>query len=926
MLLRLRITLATIALFFATTELHGQSPTVVSGIVLSASSNTPIAGALLTARNRTVISDSLGRFRLVLDAGGAVELRVSHQAFAARVLPFDIATGDSLSLYVRLAARNVQLDRIVVTASERKVSAEGSTVTSIGRDAIEHVQASSLADVLQLVPGQAAVNPTLSGVRQSLLRQAPTGTSRDPGPGTEAERANALGTSVVIDGVPVSNNANLQTNLTILNSGPNALPAFASTAGRGSDLRQFAADNIESVEVVRGIPGVRHGDLTAGAILVTSRAGAQQPELRVRANPLTVEMSSVAGWGDGKRSGLSVDANIVSSQDDPRSTMDRFARYTAQVAWSRALTSRLHTTIRARGYSVADDSRQDPNDLRYQRAVSSVDRGLRTDVRLRFGDPATRGWTTELTASASLSEQASSTQELVTRDIFPLTGARRDTIAPGVFGRSEYLGQLAVDGRPRNLYLRLETRGDWSANGWRHLPLLGVEVRHDANSGSGRQFDPLRPPRQNYGVGDRPNSFSSIPALTQLAPYVEHRARTVIFSRPLDAAFGLRVDVIDPAAGGARHGSHVSPRTNVSWQVHPAVSLRGGYGKTVKAPTLSQLYPLPRYFDLVSFNYYPTNPDERLVLFTTRVVQPGASHLRAAASTKSEGAIDVRIGGTTATVIVFDERLTGAFGTTRVPLGMLVPKYRAESFPAGRPPVLEPAPFRVDSFVALYDEPRNTRVLHTRGIEASADAPEWRALRTQLSFGGALLRTHAIDNDVDIPVDQFIGGEQQPSRVGVYDAGRGSEALRVITSFRLVHRAPSVGLLISLLAQTTWREDDRPLGRIDGLPRGYVDRSGVITWITAEQAASPEFDALRRKVLPAEGRWERRPPLHLLNLRITKALPGRSQLALFANNALADRPLYQRQRQAGFERRNQPLFFGVEFLTAIPFTTSRQGT
>jgi outer membrane receptor protein involved in Fe transport len=143
-----------------------------------------------------------------------------------------------------------------------------------------------------------------------LLRQAPTASSRDPGPGTDAERANALGTSLVLDGVPLSNNANLQTTLTILNSGPAALPQFASSAGRGLDLRQFAADNVESVEVIRGIPSARHGDLTAGAILVTSRAGAQRPELRVRANPLTFEASTVAGWGSGAR-GLSLGALIA---------------------------------------------------------------------------------------------------------------------------------------------------------------------------------------------------------------------------------------------------------------------------------------------------------------------------------------------------------------------------------------------------------------------------------------------------------------------------------------------------------------------------------------------------------------------------------------------------------------------------------------
>lgn len=68
--------------------------------------------------------------------------------------------------------------------------------------------------------------------------------------------------------------------------------------------------------------------------------------------------------------------------------------------------------------------------------------------------------------------------------------------------------------------------------------------------------------------------------------------------------------------------------------------------------------------------------------------------------------------------------------------------------------------------------------------------------------------------------------------------------------------------------------------------------------------------------------WERRPPLTLVNLRLNKALPARSQLAVFVNNALADRPLYQRERSLGFEQRNLPLFFGVEFLSTLSFLSN----
>lgn len=883
---------------------------------------TPLPAIEVRLGEARFTTDSLGEVRAALPPGDLrIEVRAASLGEWTRVLP--VCGPEPLRVFARLDDRPAQLAQLVVTATEPPRSAEGSSVSRLGRAAIEHLQAASLADVLQLLPGQAAANPTLSGVRQSLLRQAPTAGSRDPGAGTEAERSNALGTAVVLDGVPLSNNANLQTNLTILNSGPNALPAFASTAGRGVDLRQVPADQIEQVEVVRGVPSARHGDLTAGAILVTSRTGARAPELRVRANPLALEASTVAGWGAPSTQGFSVDANVVANQDDPRSRFERFVRSTMQAAWQRERDGHM-LALRLRASSAVDDNRPDPDDQRNQRASQSTDRALRVDLRGRLG--ARRGWWSEATASLNIAQQRSSFTELVTRDIFPVSSARRDTLAPGVYGRSEYLTRLRIDGAPRNGYLRLETRRATTGGRWRHDPVAGTEWRYDANAGDGRVFDPLEPPRQNYGVGDRPQSFASIPAVQQLAFYAEDRIRGTMAGRALDLSLGLRLDGVDPtlrtANNYATHGWHLVPRVAGQLHLTPSLSLRAASGGTTKAPTLSQLYPQPRYFDLTSFNYYPVNPAERLVLFTTRVIDPRTPGLGSARATKHEVGADWRRGGTQATLALFQERTIGAFGTTRVPVGFSIPQYRAASFPAGQQPILEPTPYRVDPFVGLYDTPRNSRRISTTGVESTVDLPEWRPARLLVAFSAGWFRTVAGDTDADIPVQQFLGGSVPPERVGVYAGGAGFESLRGITSLRLVHRAPTVGLLASLHWQTTWAEDDRPVGRIDGLPIGFVARSGELVWLRDEERTRPEYASLVRAVAPEETRWERRPPLHLFALRVTKTLPSNLQVAVFANNAFASRPLYQRQRQPGFERRNPPAFFGVEMLAALPVTRS----
>ena len=121
-----------------------------------------------------------------------------------------------------------------------KQNASGASTSSIiGRQAIDHLQASSLADIMQLIPGKEMGNVDMTQKSNLQLR-----TLRN-------NNTSAFGSSIVVDGVPISNNG-------LLTQGQ-----FSSTAFTGTDLRQIAADNIDNVEVIRGIPSAEYGDLTA---------------------------------------------------------------------------------------------------------------------------------------------------------------------------------------------------------------------------------------------------------------------------------------------------------------------------------------------------------------------------------------------------------------------------------------------------------------------------------------------------------------------------------------------------------------------------------------------------------------------------------------------------------------------------------------
>lgn len=138
----------------------------------------------------------------------------------------------------------------------------------INEEAIKHLQPKSVSDLLQLVPGNLAKNPNLNELSQATVREI------DPTNGS------SLGTSVVIDGAPVSNDANLQaiasTRYGTASSTQTDGMSDQTTAGGGTDLRTISAGIVESMEVISGIPGAEYGNLTSGVVIVKTKAGRTQ--------------------------------------------------------------------------------------------------------------------------------------------------------------------------------------------------------------------------------------------------------------------------------------------------------------------------------------------------------------------------------------------------------------------------------------------------------------------------------------------------------------------------------------------------------------------------------------------------------------------------------------------------------------------------
>ena len=201
-----------------------------------------------------------------------------------------------------MKADNFRLDEVVVTAKASK--AGQSTASTISRTAMDHMQTSSLADLMQLLPGGVVSNPNLSSASTMNIRAFGNyyGDNAESG----ALNMNSLGTAIIMDGSPISNNANMQSINSAINGSLMSKGDVAVGGGvppnSGVDLRQISTDNIESVEVIRGIPSAEYGDLTAGAVIVNSKAGKRTALHPVQNQPQCLPVLGQQGAGTRRES------------------------------------------------------------------------------------------------------------------------------------------------------------------------------------------------------------------------------------------------------------------------------------------------------------------------------------------------------------------------------------------------------------------------------------------------------------------------------------------------------------------------------------------------------------------------------------------------------------------------------------------------
>ncbi len=878
---------------------------MIFGYVRENKTNKPIAMATVLVKELeiSVMTDDRGYYQFKDLIAGKTTIAVQFLTMVGKERELFVIDYNQYQADFDLDENILALKEIEVVATEKKSG--GATASIISQKAIEHLQATSLADVLQLLPGGLASNPDFSNVNKTALRQI------------NANNMGSLGTAVIVNGAPVSNNANLQV-LNPASSGANA--SFSTSTGSGTDLRQISADNIESIEVIRGVPSVEYGDLTNGAILVKTKAGQTPFQLKARVNPTLNQLWFGKGFNLGKKAGyLNADLDYTKSFSDQRFAYDAYNRLTGSLLYSNTFFKEkpLFTSTSFSYAMNLDELKQDPDDAQTLTENSAKDNAFRFTSNGKWSLNQKFARVLQYNVSANYAVQKGYQQSLISNYIYPMSDAMNDTTKVGQYVPSEYLSKVWIEGKPFNLFAKITNSFYLKSGAFNHRFLMGAEWRTDANYGEGKSFDQSRPPRLSGNSSMRPFSYQDIPALNQLAFYVEDQISGKLFNRDLSMQLGLRYDNIQPTQllkSGI--GTVVAPRLNIGYQLTKTLNIRGGYGITAKAPTLLYLYPQDAYFDLLNFNYYATNPAERLLIVTTRRFKSDNSNLKIATNHKAELGLDYTLfGSRQLRVTLYKEHIKNGydFGST-LQTSTLIPvtNYVVASAPAGQPPTVTPGSSY--NFFASYNQPTNNIDTKNKGIEFDLDLGRFEPIRTSFVLNGAWLNTQTINTGYYIVKRQNSGAE--PSKVPIYDGGRGNEYTRASTTLRIIHNIPQARLIVTLAAQTIWVDQNKYLG-YQSIPIGYIQNSnGNIIWLTEEQRNSPTTindNELNLNIAQEYYTTEKWKPLWLFNLRLTKEIGKAMSFSFFANNVLMDRPLAESTRWMGqYSRRNPRLFFGTE--------------
>lgn len=829
--------------------------------------NNPLPGAnvIVCGTGFGTATDPFGKYRLSNIPAGKYKIKVTFIGYRPKSKTVDVPVSKNIRIDFKLYPKSFNIGGITVTAKSDLIPKDVETKTEISGAEIEHYQATNIGDVLDLVPGVSqSANPGLNKTNQVAVR------------GDQADNLSAFGTKVIIDGMPISNNANLQFEaLTGSKFG-------TGTLNRGVDLRTIPADNVKSITVITGLPSVRYGDFTNGIIEVKTKIGAKPNRLKVKNNPTTSEANFGGGFAFAeKKKSLSYNLNVARSERDLRLSGDEYTRYTGQMVLSQLLwNGNLESNIKLSGQAVYDEE-EPMNDLsrtkNYNRGFSL---GLNSWGKLNLSDLVS---TLDYTAYVKLHEINSKKSHL--RSEYLIT-PDNDTVAA-------YIGTLENKGEEWTAGGNLDWNYVFYTGDYIHKVLVGGSVQYDGNTGAGIIIDSVF---NYYGSqsGKRSYSYDDIPGETSFSFYAEDKV-TGNFLVDFSLLYGFRYEVYRPYginfsnlfSGGdfikSHQGSFFNPRMSLIMYLGRSAQIRLSAGRASKSPPMSMIYP-PE--DVMRWRS-PADSMVHYFRFNRRVPD-----LKGYQNNQYEISFDKKFMKTVGMTLSFYYR-----ERVNQPSSVQIP-YFTEANVNGENKVY---------YVDYYYKYANIGKSFSRGVEFKMRTAKIKPLNMSFSVVGSYSfqnnpgagYVYSVYPDTSlgqypnyhvpgVAVDTVIGWQYPKS-------GRWSDKIQINYYARYTNK--DLGMWITLRAEQLFRERYQSY---DLQPVNY-DR------LTDEEREIRDYNA---SIISRPNKW-------LFNFVISKSLFKGAEISFYVNNFLDDPALYRYYNissQSTIEvSRNPNIFYGMEF-------------
>lgn len=866
-----------------------------------------MASCLLKSIGAYAVTDMNGEAVLKNLPQGTFDMEISYVGF--ETINRSLRVNQDLNLTLRMNPTSLSLKEVVVVAKQN-VSGE-STSSIIGRQAIDHIQAMSLDDIMQLVPGNEMKNTDLTRQSNLQIRSLTNNTT------------NAFGASVVMDGVPMSNNGALSQG------------GFSSGAFTGTDLRQISADNIESVEVIRGIPSAEYGDLTSGLLVVHSKVGYTPWQAKAKINPGTMNYSLGKGFKLNNNMGvLNFNADYTKAWGDPRQKTRSFNRYTGSLGYSKDILPGWNTTTKLRYVMGKDWNGNDPdaiNDGTFSESINQtigISHNGKISINKRFAR------TISYTLGVNLTESSSQQTSIVSNSsgLLPILTATETGYYRVPFEQMSYSASGGTESKPGSFFAKVSNSFFVQAGKTHQNFKMGVEYHYDWNNARGYyNEDELHPLKPNSN--GRPRPFYDIPGLHQIAAYFEDNFRWEIDKeRVFKLQLGARFTGLQPGMEEATYA--LSPRINLSYSFNKFITVRGGFGLNAKTPGLNYLYPDKKYTDRIAANYMPQDDkNAQLLLYHTQVYNtPRSEGLKNAVNKKFELGVDFELPGKRQlSVVGYYDKTANGFGPATEYYTYDANYYTPEQgliIQPGQPTQVDwNNPARVDKVFATTGKIGNTNVSINKGIELDFNLGEIPALHTSFYLTGAYMETKSYSTDmnsmtpVDLPTEYQVA-KTTPFKI-VYPSGLQQDVYRrFINNLRIVTNIPALRMVASFSTQVIWYNYSHSINPAMD-PIGWIDTDLSYHEITQAMLDDENYEIKgvslnSQKKRPNDNVPTKSPITWNISGRLTKEFGEFGGLSFYANNVLFYEPYRNSSVSYTLQQRNTGTFsFGIELFVKL---------